>query len=830
MYEQSLARVAEVERREEPLSQAMSGVRAAAVEFLEYHGDAWVLGTEMHHIVGEGDGEARLARLIEAAGFSGNARAFFAEIVSRLLAAAPGSSGQIRVGGVPLPRPLLLSMLTVLIPGEGVIDVKSVGRLERLINRPIDSAERQALQEVIRRYPVRLSWHTIRQMRLSPSIAYQYLPFADELNREGLVHTWVGQFHRGIIEQTYRNRVIMLLSMICPVYCRFCFRKHKECRNQRPPTQKDVNEAVAYIAGRTEIKEVVLTGGDPFMNRATLTRAVDGLKEVPHVETLRLATRSLSYHPALFTARDGFWLNYLRRKQLELRQAGKKIEIATHFIHPDELSLASLNLISELTDSGIPVYVQTPFLGGCNDSGERLAELFSRLRSVGAEMHYVFMPCSPLQGNRAYRSDISTGLEAAAWLRGHLSDRAIPRFCTATAIGKIDWGASGWAVEVDRRDPRYLWIRTPYTKDYFETFAPLIQLSDVSRPNFEGTLDARFMGRIGDERWLKGHRTSPAAPSGGLPAPPTGVAPSPDALGEVARRAGEEQAGGWSLYPTGLRSLWRVHRTRAELDCDAEDDDLLRGLDAIAGDRRISDVVLFSQRDALRRLSRLQGVVQRLAAMPHVTAARLRSMLLGRAPEQVPGEAVRRLAALGRFSLSRPWRVEVETRFTRAADIGPAHPRLVGDLRQHGITVYANTPLLAGLNDRGDEILGISSACRRAGIEFHHLYVAGLPLQRAWGRRHPARLSRVWEIADHLRKFGSGRQLPRYVVLTEFGEVDLGLTSEVSGADRGGSVRLRLLAYTAEDLRSLDPRFAVPRGAKVGRDGHPTVCVRGLRF
>ena len=128
-------------------------------------------------------------------------------------------------------------------------------------------------------------------------------------------------------------------------------------------------------------------------------------------ETLRVATRSIAYHPALFTSRDRFWLDYLKRKQLELRQRGTHIEVATHFIHPDEISVHSLDLITELVASGVPVYVQTPFLGGCNDSGETLASLFGQLRAAGAEIHYVFLPCSPIQGNARYSSPISRALE-----------------------------------------------------------------------------------------------------------------------------------------------------------------------------------------------------------------------------------------------------------------------------------------------------------------------------------------------------------------------------------------------------------------------------------
>jgi L-lysine 2,3-aminomutase len=293
------------------------------------------------------------------------------------------------------------------------VSVKDVPQLEKLANIVVPEKDRAHLQKVIETYPVRLSMHTIRQMMVSRNVAYQYLPFVEELDPAGHVNTWIGQFHQGLLEQMYQNRVIFLLNMSCPVYCRFCFRKHKETRNQVNPTTDDVKKAVKYIGETPSIKEIVITGGDPFLNKANMACAIDGLKEIPHVQSLRLATRSIAYYPHLFYANNSFWLNYLKRKNLELQQGGKRIEIATHFIHPDEISPQCLDIISDFVKNGMAVYVQTPFLKGC------------------------------------YWTPISKGVKAAKYLRAHLSDRVIPRICTATPIGKMDWHSSGWAVEKD---------------------------------------------------------------------------------------------------------------------------------------------------------------------------------------------------------------------------------------------------------------------------------------------------------------------------------------------------------------------------------------------
>jgi lysine 2,3-aminomutase len=798
------------------------------IEFLELYGEEWIVGKEFRSIIGEGDGEVRLSRLLAAARCDGDPQGFFTDVLEQLEGVNGKRAANVSVNGVRLPFHLLLAILEHVIPGDQVFTIKRVRRLEELTNIKVQKSEQEMMQRVLDQYPVRLSSHAIRQLRLSPAVAYQYMPFLDELDKQGLIHTWVGQFHRGVIEQMYQNRVIFILNMSCPVYCRFCFRKHKECRNQKAPTQKHVSLAVTYIKSCPEIKEIVLTGGDPFMNRATLTLSIDALKEVPHVEALRIASRSLSYHPALFTANDEFWLSYLKRKQLELKHKNKRIEIATHFVHPDEVSVQSLELISELVGAGIPVYVQTPFLGGCNDSGEELVELYNRLRAVGAEMHYVFMPCSPLQGNRKFRSPISAGLRAASYLRAHLSDRAVPHFTTGTGIGKVDWGSSGWVAEVDPNDEKYLWIRTPYTHEYFETFAPILNLTHVARSNSEGTLDARFMAEVGDETWLMGPRENAGFTHGYLERERFPEALAAETLQTLQQRGRENQKGPPPIVSSGSGSLHRVHKTRVELDCDVSDDELVRNLDLAAEDEFITDVVLYSQKDALRSLYRLGQIIGRLAAVPHITAVRIRSWNLNYEPQTFSDAVIKRLASWNRLCVAAPTRLEIETRFLHSSEFKPEHGKVVKALQQRGVTVYNNTPLLSFINDSEDEMARITSGCRRLGIENTHLYIAGMPLQQEWNEEHPVHVSQVIDIASRLRRSGSGRELARYIVRTPLGDADLGLTALVIGSDDDGNALLKLLPYDLDYFTTLDPDFTWPEGVRTDDDGHPITAIRGL--
>jgi len=784
-----------------------------AVDFLEHFGEEYLLGKVFHDIIGAGDGQTKFHRLLSATGYENNPQDFFLELTEKLGHASSANAVPIEIGGIHLPNLFVLSILEKIIPGNHFISIRDVSQYEKLANIAVSESERDALQEVIETYPVRLSLHTLRQMRISKNIVYQYAPFIEELDPVGQVNTWIGQFHQGLLERMYRNRVIFLLNMSCPVYCRFCFRKHKDSRNQTNPTEADVRESVDYVGQSPNIKEIVITGGDPFLNKKNMMAAIDGLKEVQHIQTLRLATRSISYYPHLFYKDNAFWLNTLKMKNLELQQLGKRLEVATHFIHPDEISLDSLDIISTLVKNGISVYVQTPFLSNCNDEGPELTRLFSLLRGAGAELHYIYIPCSPIQGNSVYWSPISKGLAAAQYLRAHLSDRIMPRICTATPIGKIDWHSSGWAVEKDKQDDHFFWIRTPYTPEYFKDFAQKVEEQDVVRVNSEGTLDARFMAQIGDDSIFIGSRKA---------APTKADETDQDALETMQALTIKDQRIGCSIVSTASVNVFRAHETRVEIDATANDKDL----DYIRRDNRITDVVISSEQDAIENLYGIGKLIGDLREIHHVNAVRLRSLKLNYEPAVYTRAVIERLGELNRLEVVNPLRLEIETQFLHSSEIEQIHDDRIKALHNKGITVYNNTPLLANINDNVEEIHRLAHTCRKIGLEFHHLYVAGLPLQKDWSQKHPVDISTVIDIATRVRKDGSGREIPRYIILTELGEVDFGLTSRLS--EENGGMALKLLPYTLEYFKGMDPTYDWPPHVRIDTDGKPVIPVAGL--
>jgi L-lysine 2,3-aminomutase len=788
----------------------LSDLVAALTGFLDHFAEKRLVGETFCAIVQTGDGRTKLSRLLDACGYRDNPKGFFSELLV-LLGKADGTA-KIFINDIELPHMMLMAILEVVLPGNKFISIKTTDQLEKVANIKVPEADRADMQKVIDTYPARLSMHTIRQMRVSGNVAYQYLPFTQELDVAGHTNTWIGQFHQGLLEQMYQNRVIFLLNMSCPVYCRFCFRKHKDSRNEANPTPADVKKAVAHVKNSPSIKEIVITGGDPFLNRANMACAIDDLMAIEHVQTLRLATRSIAYYPHLFLSDDAERLGYLKRKNLELQEHGKRMEVATHFIHPDEISPQSLMIISDLVKSGIAVYVQTPFLKDCNDEGPELVRLFSLLRGAGAELHYIYIPCSPIHGNSIYWTPISKGIAVGNYLRAHLSDRVIPRINTATAIGKMDWHTSGWAVEPVAGNDSFMWIRTPYTPDYFKQFAPLSKEMENIRVNPEGTIDIHYMAQIGDESLFLGAR----------PPKPGGVAMQPESPDTIRPIMLDSEKIAPSIVDTGSSTISRVHETRVELDAEC----IERDLDYIRNDERITDVVIVSEKDATESLFQISKIIAALGENPHVNAVRLRSLKFNYKPESYSPVVIDKLASLNKLTMVNPLRLEIETQFLVADEFQPVHTRLARLLNNKGITVYNNTPLLGRINDTPDAIHRIAYGCRKAGIEFHHLYVAGLPIQDHWNPENPVALYDVVDIATRVRREGSGREVPRYIIRTVLGEVDFGLSSTIVG--EGESLSVKLLPYGLSYFRALSPDFIWPDDIKEDVDGKPIVSVAGL--
>ena len=285
---------------------------------------------------------------------------------------------------------------------------------------------------------------------------------------------------------------------------------------------------------------------------------------------------------------------------------------------------------------------------------------------------------------------------------------------------------------------------------------------------------------------------------------------------------------GPSIVSTSLTGLSRLHETRVLINARAGEEQMAY----IMADHRITDVVVDPDSadadavDTLDALYDITRIIRQLRNIPHVNGVRLRSMKLAATPAAYTRAVINSLGDLNRLSVVNPLRLEIETWFIRAQDVDETHAKLVRRLNNKGITVYANVPLLGGVNDTDTCIHDLAHALRKVGIEFHHLYVAGLPIQKKWNMDFPIDSYDVIDIATMVRREGSGREIPRYIILTPLGEVDYGLTSRF--VREGDSLKIKLSCYDESYYKTMDENFIFPQGVELGKDGNPVVTVPGL--
>ncbi|OQX62802.1 MAG: lysine 2,3-aminomutase [Desulfococcus sp. 4484_241] len=219
----------------------------------------------------------------------------------------------------------------------------------------------------------------------------------------------------GLIHR-YPDRVVFLVSGICPVLCRFCLRKRMAGKGP-VLSDADIENAVCYIRSARAIREVILSGGDPLMLEDD--RLCDILKRVssiPHVRTIRIHSRVPVALPQRIT---GDLVSILRRFH--------PLYLNIHANHPNEITARAAEACAMLADAGIPLGSQTVLLKGVNDSFETMEALLMELLHIRVRPYYLHHP-DPVKGTGHFRVPVTKGLEIMRRLQGRLPGVAIPRY------------------------------------------------------------------------------------------------------------------------------------------------------------------------------------------------------------------------------------------------------------------------------------------------------------------------------------------------------------------------------------------------------------------
>lgn len=215
----------------------------------------------------------------------------------------------------------------------------------------------------------------------------------------------------------YPDRVLLMVTDQCSMYCRHCTRRRMAGQTDQALPLERFEKALDYIRATPQIRDVVISGGDPLtLSDDRLEHIISNLRAIPHVEIIRIGTRT----PVVLPMRITESLVQMLRKY-------HPIWINTHFNHPKELTSESQAALARLADGGIPLGNQSVLLKGINDCPNIMKKLVHGLVKNRVRPYYIYQ-CDLSTGIEHFRTSVSKGIEIIESLRGHTSGFAVPTY------------------------------------------------------------------------------------------------------------------------------------------------------------------------------------------------------------------------------------------------------------------------------------------------------------------------------------------------------------------------------------------------------------------
>jgi lysine 2,3-aminomutase len=281
----------------------------------------------------------------------------------------------------------------------------------------VDASEINAVRQV---YPMRIPryYYNLIQGRNDP-IWKQSVPSIAELMDEDAPEDPLHEDEDSPVPRLthrYPDRVLFLISDRCPMYCRFCTRKRMVGRAS-DITEKTIALGLEYIRNHTEIRDVLLSGGDPLMvSDQKLEHIISNLRAIPHIEVIRIGTKVPCVLPSRITDE---LCNMLKKYH--------PIYLNTHFNHPREVTPEAKAACERLANAGIPVGCQTVLMKGVNDDPEIIKDLMHRLLLMRVRPYYLYQ-ADLTRGTNHFRTRVEVGLQIIQALRGYTTGFAVPQF------------------------------------------------------------------------------------------------------------------------------------------------------------------------------------------------------------------------------------------------------------------------------------------------------------------------------------------------------------------------------------------------------------------
>ncbi len=299
---------------------------------------------------------------------------------------------------------------------------RSLHSLQQLVDKFGDDQvpDLQRLQQAVDNFEFRISPAMVDLIKEpGDPIWRQYVPDLQELDVVDGVMDSLGEDEDSPvpnITHRYPDRALFLASPVCASYCRFCTRRRKVGDPEKIPMSQ-YESAFRYLEEHTEIRDVILSGGDPLLlSDRRLDEILGRLRKIEHLEVLRIGSRVPCHMPERITPE----LCATLRKHHPLY-------LNTHFNHPCELTPAAVKGLGMLADAGIPLGCQTVLLRGVNDDVDIMKRLMQKLLAARVRPYYIYM-CDNVAGVEHFKTTVEKGLEIVEGLRGWTSGLAVPHF------------------------------------------------------------------------------------------------------------------------------------------------------------------------------------------------------------------------------------------------------------------------------------------------------------------------------------------------------------------------------------------------------------------
>ncbi len=300
-----------------------------------------------------------------------------------------------------------------------------ISTLEQLESKmDLDATEKSGIRQCLRKFRMAITpyyFSLIDQNNPNCPIRKQAIPSIMELqsctaDSDDPLHEDDDSPVPGLTHR-YPDRVLLLVTDQCGMYCRHCTRRRFAGTNDSHKSKKDLLKAFNYISAHKEVRDVVVSGGDALaLGDGMLEFVLSSLRKIPHVEIIRLGTRTPVVMPQRITP-----------ELVSMISKYHPVWVNTHFNHPYEVTPEAEEALALLANSGIPLGNQSVLLKGVNDCPVVMKELMHKLVKNRVRPYYLYQ-CDLSRGIEHFRTSVNTGIHIIEMLRGHTSGLAVPTF------------------------------------------------------------------------------------------------------------------------------------------------------------------------------------------------------------------------------------------------------------------------------------------------------------------------------------------------------------------------------------------------------------------